>query len=195
MQEIWKDIKDFPRHEVSNFGNIRVKETKLIISQRLSKDGYRKVNLYDNDGHFTRSTHRLVLEAFKSNPENKPQCNHIDGNKLNNCDNNLEWCSGKENIRHAIRLGLFNPGIEIGKQNLLNYARSERNRGSRSGRKGKRCGRKSSKLTEKDVLRILKLRKYGVRLKIIAKHFGISGAFASEISIGKKWKHIDRSHI
>lgn len=73
---------------------------KTVLKLRLNRCGYYYVNLYKNHKRKTFTVHRLVATAFIANPENKSQINHIDGNKQNNCINNLEWCNQSENEQH-----------------------------------------------------------------------------------------------
>ena len=111
MEEIWKDISGYEgRYKVSNLGNVKSlkyfhhnKEALLVGG---IKHGYRQVILAKEYKVKYKSVHRLVAEAFIPNPCNKPQINHIDGNKLNNNVSNLEWCTQKENQEHAYRIGL-----------------------------------------------------------------------------------------
>lgn len=69
-------------------------------------NGYFRIDITINGKRKTFKVHRLVAEHFVENRENKPQVNHIDGNKSNNHYSNLEWCSAKENIIHAYKNGL-----------------------------------------------------------------------------------------
>ncbi len=82
-------------------------------------NGYRKVNLYDVDGHCTKKyVHRLVAETFIDNPENLPEVNHIDCNHSNNDVSNLEWCSRMENLEHSYSHGLKRQGEKHGMHKL-----------------------------------------------------------------------------
>jgi hypothetical protein len=120
MEEVWKDISGYEGlYQVSNMG--RVKSLERIVSPRKqgqriahekikqskhTKDGYLEVTLCKNCKPKSIRTHRLVAHAFCENPFNKAEVNHIDGNKLNNRADNLEWVTSSENQIHAYKLGL-----------------------------------------------------------------------------------------
>lgn len=77
---------------------------------------YYTVSLHKNGKTKRRRVHRLVAQTYIPNPKNKPEINHIDGNKFNNNVYNLEWNTRLENIEHAIRTGLYlyNPKYKNG---------------------------------------------------------------------------------
>ena len=56
------------------------------------------------------------LGDLATNPNNLPQVNHKDGNKKNNCKNNLEWCTDSDNKKHAYKTGLMTPGNQYSKR-------------------------------------------------------------------------------
>lgn len=97
---MWKQIQYEANYEISEEGQVRNKETLQIKSLRYSNKGYARVTLYPSGK--TYSVHRLVADAFIENPKNLPSVNHKDGNKKNNKLSNLEWCTPKQNTRHAI---------------------------------------------------------------------------------------------
>ena len=103
MLEIWKEIKSYEGiYQISNFGKVKrlYKNGKIhILKPRINHKGYARVALCSRSRK-EYCVHRLVGEAFIINPYNKPQINHIDGNKLNNNVNNLEWVTPRENCLH-----------------------------------------------------------------------------------------------
>lgn len=104
--EIWREI--YPGYQVSNFGRVKsFKFKSLRIMRPLIARMYLCFNLRVDGVYKYISAHRLVAEAFVPNPDNKPQVNHIDGNKFNNHVSNLEWVTASENVQHAYDTGLY----------------------------------------------------------------------------------------
>lgn len=115
MKEIWKDIKGYEGlYQVSNLGRVKslgrnqtigdkttyFKEEKILIGSKNHK-GYWYVGLYKDGKGKRKAIHRLVAEHFIPNPENKPCVNHKDEVKTNNCVDNLEWLTHKENTNYG----------------------------------------------------------------------------------------------
>lgn len=110
--EEWKDVVGYEElFSISNRGRLFSKRTNRILKLN-------PVNGYM--AHVTKiggrrgvnkclKIHQLVAKAFKDNPNNYTVINHIDGNKFNNCEDNLEWVTVSENVRHAYREGLMIP--------------------------------------------------------------------------------------
>lgn len=115
MEEIWKTLiyqqNEYQKFEVSNNGNLRNANTKKIYSKYLNHQGYYQVCVSLGSRHDKKvfKIHRAVAETFIPNKEYKPTINHIDGNKLNNNINNLEWATYSENTIHAVNNGLIIP--------------------------------------------------------------------------------------
>jgi hypothetical protein len=109
--------------------------------------------------------HRLVAVAFLgSPPPDRPQINHIDGNKQNSDPRNLEWCNTQENTAHAIANGL------------------------RNGNRGER--HHNAKLKPADVLEVRRLFDAKVRRSVIAAKFGIVEKYVREVGARKSWAHL-----
>lgn len=101
--EIWKDIRGFEgRYQVSNLGSVR--GVKGLLRAQLQNSGYLVVHLYLRGTRQVRLVHRLVAFAFCEGAGS--QVNHRNGDKANNTVVNLEWCTRRENMRHAVVLGL-----------------------------------------------------------------------------------------
>lgn len=173
--EIWKDIKGFEGlYQISNLGRVRaldryVKDRRSkrlvkghILALRTDKD-YLSVSLWKNNTGHRFKVHRLVIEAFVPNPLNKRCTNHKDGNKKNNCADNLEWNTHSENNSHALLLGL------------------------RQSAKGERQGQ--SKLCNEQVWKIRALADNYNNAEI-GRMFGVNACTVSAIVNRKSWKHI-----
>jgi hypothetical protein len=134
--EVWKDIENFSKYQVSNLGNVKsidrytkakdneiIHRKEFLLKGFINKKGYRQVTLYDiNKKPKTMRVHRLVAEAFIQNKNNLPQVNHINGNKLDNRVENLEWCNDIDNKHHAINNGLVD--LELRKENMSKLGKS-----------------------------------------------------------------------
>ena len=86
---------------------------------KVTKEGYHTVVLTINGKKIYRNVHRIVAEAFIPNPTNLPQVNHIDGNKLNNSVDNLEWVNSKDNLIHARDNKLLRCKLDMAKANEI----------------------------------------------------------------------------
>ena len=163
MEKI-KQIKGYEDYSVSNQGRVFNLKFKRFRKPQKNNRGYFYVDLSKNGVKKIHSIHRLVALAFIENPENKETVNHIDGIKTNNFAGNLEWCSQKENVHHAVNAGL------------------QDNRGSKHG---------MSKLDESQVLEIRKLYATGNYVyKDLGKMFDITQPLISYIINRKMWTHI-----
>ena len=119
MEEKWKDVDGYENYMISSFGRVLSKERmvknkgglqyrpEIIKKVDVSIWGYERVYLHKDNKCERFSMHTLVANAFIENTFNKPQINHIDGNKRNNHVENLEWVTAKENKKHAFDTGLI----------------------------------------------------------------------------------------
>lgn len=107
LKEEWRDVVGYEGlYQVSNLGRIkslikstRIKDPDGILRTQIH-NGYVLLNLYKDSKQTKKAVHRIVCEAFHPNPKNKKCVNHKDFNRQNNCADNLEWCTYRENIRH-----------------------------------------------------------------------------------------------
>jgi hypothetical protein len=109
MKEIWINIPEFENYQVSNLGNVFSKKSNKLLCITKNDKGYCYVQIYKNNKDYHFRLHRLVAKCFIPNPNNFKEINHIDGNKQNNCVENLEWCDRKYNMQEAFKNGLIPP--------------------------------------------------------------------------------------
>jgi len=131
-------------YEIDTDGNIYSLPKKggcletIILKPFSDEKKCTRIGLRKNNRRYTFLVHRLVALTFIPNPENKPQVNHIDGNKLNNDLTNLEWCTRGENIQHAynnrllVKEGIKNGRAKMTEADVLNIRGDGRTSGELS---------------------------------------------------------------
>ena len=119
--EIWKDIEGYEGYyQISSMGNVKnVKTNKLLLGD-VNRVGYKRVILYSpvKKRFFV---HRLVAYHFVDGYQDDLVVNHKDGNKINNCVDNLEWVTRSENDIHAFKLGLRDIYPCVFKKQIIKY--------------------------------------------------------------------------
>lgn len=153
----------------SFMNDYKILMTGVIIGRRgrplkpwKSKGGYLIVQLNLDGVKKPHLVHRLVATKYLPNPDNLPQVNHKDGDKLNNSVENLEWCTQSENMKHSFRMS------------------------------GRTTGRSNAALTDQQVLELCELRKAGKTYYELSDVFGISYQAVHRIAVGDTYKHVKR---
>lgn len=168
----WRSVVEYEGiYEISNSGEIRRVLAGQgarcgIIKSFPGEGGYRRTRLCANGKAKTVLVHRLVATAFIG-PVPRYSCvNHLDGNPLNNCVENLEITSYSGNIRHAMRYLGHWPKGQPGMKNV------------------------KAKLTNDNVQEMRSGENYRGKATFYAKKFGVSATLASNIINGKVWRHL-----
>ena len=100
--EILKPIQGYEnKYLISSYGRVWSIRSKKWLKYSVPSNGYAQVGLSLNNKRTSYMIHRLVAKTFLQKPTNKDYVNHIDGNKLNNRVNNLEWVTRSDNEKHA----------------------------------------------------------------------------------------------
>lgn len=114
ITEIWKQYLD-TQYEVSNLGNVRNKNTKVVLSQEDTGNGYLCVGLQMDKGVYKKTrVHRMVAMAFLEfqRTEERNEVDHINGNKSDNSVDNLRWCTHKENMNNPVTRRKIRRGVK-----------------------------------------------------------------------------------
>ncbi len=160
----FRPVVGFDKYIVNEFGVVVNKRTRAILRSSLNHKGYPTVCLTDKA---TETVHRIVATAWIPNPYEKPEVNHIDGNKLHNFTSNLEWNTKAENIEHK-KLN------HLGKTRKAQVAATGQNNSQ-------------AKLSPRDVLEI---RASSDSSSILSTVYNVSQHTINDIKARRSWKHI-----
>lgn len=154
-------------------GTVINNETGEVVNTWLHRTGYYYVNIPKNKSYKLTSVHRVVADAWSHNskPDVKTDVNHIDGNKQNNMPSNLEWCTRKENMRHAFDTGLVKT-------------------------RSPSCGEDShwNLHSEEKVREMCKLMQEGMRIVDVARSYNVCPNYLNDIKSGRCWKKVTKDY-
>lgn len=160
-------INSLSNYCINEYGFILNIRTRGEVVPSIIKKGYLQVCLTNKN---TYSIHRLVALTFIENEENKPEVNHIDGNKLNNHISNLEWCTTQENLEH---------------KRINNLGKTLKAKLSATG-----INNSQAKLDEEDVILIRTNCVTKEDIKRFSKELDVSVATIYDIKNRRSWTHI-----
>lgn len=228
--EKWVDIDEyFGHYKISNFFRIKsicrlafknngssVMKPEQLRAVHPNSDGYLIVRLTKERVANTKSLHILVAKAFIPNPENLPEVNHKDGNKLNCLPDNLEWGTHKYNMEHAVKNGLRKYGksdstkFKLTEQQVLDIFNSKDRSGilakkyglTKSSIQRIKSGKTYSKITiegggiNSSYCRLSKedalfIKNSSITLRKLAEMFNVSDTLVGQIKSGKSYKWIN----
>ena len=175
MEEVWRVLPEWPAYAVSNHGRV-----KRLVSRTSAKagailrqcergghrpgTGYLAVDLSNGPIRKTVSVHILVANAFIGERPLGMVPNHKDGDRNNNCADNLEWATQSRNVKHAYDIGLSDAKGECNGQAKLTSDQVRKIRRLSTGRRGE--------------------------IAAFAVRFNISPRQVSDIIKGKAWPHL-----
>lgn len=156
--EEWRSIPGYEPYEISNLGRLR-NELGDIMKTSINWQGYHRT--YFCSLKKNAKIHRLVAYAFLPTVSGKTRVNHKNCIKTDNRADNLEWCTDKENRKHANDNGLLYP------------ARGD--------------SLPQTKLDEVQVRTIKKCLSDGLRQYHLAKYFKVNIATIGDIKYNRSW--------
>lgn len=169
LHDFLPELRDL--YAIDDKGNVYSDNCGILKTRNKSGSEYQIANFMKNDGKVkTYRVHRLVMMAFRPIPNAEDmEVNHIDGNKRNNCLENLEWVTSSENQRHAYKLGL------------------------QKSQKGKT--KRMRKVSDEDVINIRKLRMSGLSYNKISKIINTSPSNVARIVRGETRSSVSSTTI
>jgi len=160
--EEWRAVEGWP-YEVSDLGRVRRKGCEAVLKHKVSKKGYRRVQLQSAPDMKYAYIHRLVAAAFIGPSSPGKQVNHKNGIKDDNRAKNLEWVTCAENLRHAVETGLLST------------------KGSKNP---------NARLSEEDIPVLRRMVFLGWSDGRISRVLGVSKRAICDVRRGRTWRHI-----